>query len=410
MVQKYRLYLRRLSGVSQHQNNLTNSFINPQEASYGPLSSLNGLDLQTLAATGQLPAQSLATLQAAGLGRSAVKSRMPMPIVDQRNLFSFENPKLRFGEGQQQISSSKPMNFLHGIPTTMEPKQLANLHHSAQSLGGMNMQVNAHGGQGGQGDSLLMQMSQSQSRGQILNETTGSHVPTLPSSIGQPVLPNAVVGGVLARNGLAENGRGTGYIQVSQSSSMLNFPLNSPAELSGNSFPLGSAPGISSLTSKGTFQEEVNSEIKGSVGFMPSYDIFSDLNQHKSHDWELGMNFNASQQNNSLQSNLNVGPSVLPHQGFSSSQRIGLNISAVGKPMFTAEDANAHVNAQHFGQVNTFFSDNSASVKPEIVSDASCQTTLFPEQFGQEDLMSTLLKQVGSAPPKAFSILFQNFE
>ncbi|KAG8636545.1 two-component response regulator ARR1 isoform X2 [Manihot esculenta] len=396
-LQKYRLYLRRLSGVSQHQNNLTNSFINPQEASYGPLSSLNGLDLQTLAATGQLPAQSLATLQAAGLGRSAVKSRMPMPIVDQRNLFSFENPKLRFGEGQQQISSSKPMNFLHGIPTTMEPKQLANLHHSAQSLGGMNMQVNAHGGQGGQGDSLLMQMSQSQSRGQILNETTGSHVPTLPSSIGQPVLPNAVVGGVLARNGLAENGRGTGYIQVSQSSSMLNFPLNSPAELSGNSFPLGSAPGISSLTSKGTFQEEVNSEIKGSVGFMPSYDIFSDLNNHKSHDWELhnvGMTFNASHQANSLQSNLDVGSSVLSHQGFSSSQRTGQNrnISAVGKPIFTAGDATDHVNANNVGPLNTFF-DNSVRVKSEIVPDANCDTNIFSEQFGQEDLMSALLKQ-----------------
>ncbi|KAJ9154569.1 hypothetical protein P3X46_027889 [Hevea brasiliensis] len=397
-LQKYRLYLRRLSGVSQHQNNLTNSFISPQDATYGPLSSLNGLDLQTLAATGQLPAQSLATLQAAGLGRSAVKSRMPMPIVDQRNLFSFENPKLRFGEGQQQLSSSKPMNLLHGIPTTMEPKQLANLHHSAQSLGSMNMQVNAHGGQGGQGDSLLMQMNQSQARGQILNESTGSHVPTLTSSMGQPVLSNTVVGGVLARNCLAENGRGTRYNPVSHSSSMLNFPLNSTAELSGNSFPLGSGPGISGLTSKGTFQEEVNSEIKGSVGFMPSYDIFSDLNQHKSHDWELhnvGMTFNDSHQNNSLQSNLDVGTSVLSHQGFSSTQRTGQNrnISAVGKPMFTAGDTTDHVNAQNVGPINTFFTDNSVRVKSEFVPDASCETNLFPEQFGQEDLMSALLKQ-----------------
>ncbi|KAF2289122.1 hypothetical protein GH714_029007 [Hevea brasiliensis] len=296
-------------------------FYYPQEATYGPLSSLNGLDLQTLAATGQLPAQSLATLQAAGIGRSVVKSRIPMPIVDQRNLFSFEFPKLRIGDGQQQqLSSGKPMNLLHGIPTTLEPKQLANLHHSAQSLGSMNMQVNAHGSQGGQNNSSLMQISQSQSRGQTLNEATGNHVPTLlPSSMAQPILSNPVVGGVLARNGLTENGRGTEYNLVSQSSSMLNFPLNSAAELSNNSFPLGTSPGISSLTSKGVPQEEVSSEIKGSVGFMPSYDIFSDLNQHKSHDWELhnvGMTFNASQQNNSLQSNLDIGPSVLSHQGF----------------------------------------------------------------------------------------------
>jgi len=173
-----------------------NSFISPQEATYGPLSSLNGLDLQTLAAAGQIPAQSLATLQAAGLGRSTAKPRMPMPIVDQRNLFSFENPKLRFGEGQQQhLNNGKQINLLHGIPTTMEPKQLADLHHSAQSLGSMNMQLNAHGDQSGQSGSLLMQMSQQQSRGQILNETTSSQVPRLPSSIGQPIVTNAIASG-----------------------------------------------------------------------------------------------------------------------------------------------------------------------------------------------------------------------
>ncbi|KDP27872.1 hypothetical protein JCGZ_18952 [Jatropha curcas] len=403
-LQKYRLYLRRLSGVSQHQNNLSNPFISPQEATYGPLSSLNGLDLQTLAATGQIPAQSLATLQAAGLGRSAVKARMPMPIVDQRNLFSFENPKLRFGDGQQQqLNSGKQMNLLHGIPTTMEPKQLANLHHSAQSLGNMNIQVNNHGGQS---NSLLMQMSQSQSRGQILNETTGCLVSTLPSSAGQPVISNTIAGGVLARNGLAENGRGTGYNPVSQSPSMLNFPLNNTAELSGSSFPLGNSPGISSLTSKGAFQEDVNSEIKGSVGFIPSYDIFSDLNQHKSHDWELqnvGMTFIASHQTNSLESNLDVGPSVLSHQGFSSSQGSAQNrnISAVGKPMFSAGDATDHVNPQSVGQhVNNFFADNSVRIKSETVPDANCQAGLFPDQFGQEDLMSALLKQQqGSVGP-----------
>ncbi|XP_015574763.1 two-component response regulator ARR1 isoform X2 [Ricinus communis] len=404
-LQKYRLYLRRLSGVSQHQNNLGNAFISPQEATYGPLSSFNGIDLQTLAATGQLPAQSLATLQAAGLGRSAVKSRMPIPIVDQRNLFSFENPKLRFGEGQQQqLNNSKQMNLLHGIPTSMEPKQLANIHHSAQSIGSMNMQVNAHGGQGGQSNSLLMQMSQSQSRGQMLNETCVTHVPALPSSIGQPVISTAIAGGVLARNGLAES-RGAVYNSVSQSSSIINFPLNNTSELSGNSFPLASNPGISSLTTKGAFQEEDNSEIKGSVGFMPSYDIFSDLNQHKSHDWELqnvGITFNASQQNNSLQRNLDVEPSVFSHQRFSSNQRTvpNRNMSVMGKPMFSTGDATDHVNVQSAGQhVNTFFAENSARVKSEPIADANCQTNLFPEQFGQEDLMSALLKQQGGVGP-----------
>ncbi|KAJ6989376.1 hypothetical protein D5086_017321 [Populus alba] len=397
-LQKYRLYLRRLSGVSQHQNGIGSSFISSQEAAYGPLSSLNGLDLQTLATAGQLPAQSLATLQAAGLGRSTAKPRMPMPIGDQRNLFSFENPKLRFGEGQQQhLNSGKQTNLLHGIPTTMEPKQLANLHHSSHSLGSMNMQFNAHAGQSG---SLLMRMSQQQSRGQMLNETTNSHVPRLSSSIGQPIASNALAGGVSARNGLAENGRGIGFNPVLQSSTLLNFPLNTTAELTATSFPLGSASEVPSLTSKGTFQEEISSEIKGPGGFMPSYNVFSDLRQHRSHDWELqnvGMTFNGSQQSNSVQSNLDVAPSVLSHQGFSSCQSNGQsrnNISVAGKPMFSAGDATEHVNAQSLEHpINMFFAENSMRVKTERVPDANPQTALFNEQFDQEDLMSALLKQ-----------------
>ncbi|KAJ6688999.1 hypothetical protein OIU85_005422 [Salix viminalis] len=397
-LQKYRLYLRRLSRVSQHQNGIGSSFICPQEATYGPLSSLNGLDLQTLAAAGQLPAQSLATLQAAGLGRSTTEPRMPMPIVDQRNLFSFENPKLRFGEGEEQhLNNVKQMNLLHGIPTTMEPKQLANLHHSAQSLGSMNMQLNAHAGQS---SSLLMQMSQQQSRGQILDETTNSHVPRLPSSIAQPITSDALASGVLAENGLADNGRGIGFNPVSQSSTLLNLPLNTTDELTATSFPFGSAAEVPSLASKGTFQEEISSEIKGPGGIMPSYDILNNLQRHRSPpDWKfqnVGMTFNGSQQSNSVQSNLDVASSVLSHQGFSSCQSNGQrrSISAVGKPVFPAGDVTEPVHAQSLGQpINSCFAENSMRVKTERVPDANPQTALFNEQFGQEDLMSALLRQ-----------------
>ncbi|KAL5560196.1 hypothetical protein UlMin_036407 [Ulmus minor] len=109
-LQKYRLYLRRISGVSQYQTSLSSPFINPQDANFGSLRSLSGIDLQTLAVVAQHPAQSLATLQATGLGRSTAKSGptgLGMPLVDQRNLFSFENPKMRFGEGQQLLSNKE---------------------------------------------------------------------------------------------------------------------------------------------------------------------------------------------------------------------------------------------------------------------------------------------------------------
>ncbi|KAK4477812.1 hypothetical protein RD792_017075 [Penstemon davidsonii] len=109
-LQKFRLYLRRLSSASPHQNALNNSFKGPSDPSF-----LNGLDFQALAASGRIPPQSLATLQAATL---------PVALVDQRNIFSFENP-------QQRNNNGKQVNLLHGIPTNMDSKQLANLQQSA---------------------------------------------------------------------------------------------------------------------------------------------------------------------------------------------------------------------------------------------------------------------------------------
>ncbi|KAM1609832.1 hypothetical protein ACFXTN_020311 [Malus domestica] len=390
-LQKYRLYLRRLSGVSQHQNNLSNSFMSPQEASFGAMSSLSGLDLQTLAVTGQLPAQSLATLQAAGLGRSTTKSGVPMPLVDQRNLFSFENPKLRFAEGQHHLSSSKPMNLLHGIPTTMEAKQLANLHQSAQSLGAVNMQVNAHGVQN---SSLLMPVAQSQPRGQILNETSGNHVPRLSSSMGHPIMSNGMSSGVSGRNGIVDSGRGGGYNPMQQNSSMVNYPLNNSSQLPCNSFTLGSTPVMSSLTSKGAFPEDVNSDVKISSGFMPSYDMFNELQQLKSNDWDLqnvGLTFDPSQHTNSMHNSLE--PSVIVHQGFSSSQRGGQS-GSVGKALFSMGEGSHLGNVQNTSQrLNGLVVDNTVRIKAESAADATSQTSFFHEQYGQDDLMSALLKQ-----------------
>ncbi|KAK8709813.1 hypothetical protein V6N13_060815 [Hibiscus sabdariffa] len=408
-LQKYRLYLRRLSGVSQHPSNLNNSFMSPQEATFGPLSSLNGLDLQTLAATGQLPAQSLVTLQAAGLGQSTGKSGIPMPLVDQRNIFSFENPKIRFREGQQHVNNNKQMNLLHGIPTTMEPKQLAGLHHGAQSMGNLNMQVASHGSQSSQNNPLLMQMAQPQVRGQMLNDTSLGHAPRLLAPMGQPILSNGVAANVSTRNGIQENIRAPSYNPVSQTSSMLNFPMNHASELPRNSFPLGSTPGISSLTPKVAFQEDVNSDIKGSVGFLPSYDIFNDLNQHKPQNWELqnvGMTFDTSQHSNSLQGNLNHAHSVLVQQGFSSGQVNGQNRSAtvVSKAMFSSGDSTGHVNAQNGNQhLNSLLVDSTVRVKSET------PTNLYPDDFGQEDLMSALLKQQDAMAPAEHEFDFDGY-
>ncbi|KAF5752167.1 two-component response regulator ARR2 [Tripterygium wilfordii] len=281
-LQKYRLRLRRPS-VVQHQGNMSNSFINPSEAALG-LSPLDGgNDFQTLAAAGQLSTHGLATLKAAGLGngRSSAKPELPMSFGDHRNLFSFENHELRFGGRQQQhMSSNKQMNLDHRIPATMEPKQLSNLQRTAQPLGGINLQVNDHGGQSSISNTYLMQMAQPQSREHMINETTGDNAHWLPSSIGQPTISNGIAGGVLVRNEISEEGRGAGCkAAVPQTYSMKNLQLNQTIQLPGNSYSLEGNPAISSLASEGEFQEVLSSNMKGSAGFMPSYDIFSDLRQ-----------------------------------------------------------------------------------------------------------------------------------
>ncbi|OIW18399.1 hypothetical protein TanjilG_31539 [Lupinus angustifolius] len=346
-LQKYRLYLRRVSGVSQHPNN---SFLNQQNAAFGSISSIN--DLQTLAVSGQLPAQSLATLQAAGLGRSTAKAGVPMPLMDQRNLFNFENQRLRIGEGQQHhLSSSKSIDLLHGIPTNMEPKQLADLHQSTLSIRNLNMGVNASTTQS---NPLLMQMVQSQPRGQVLSENTGLY-PRLSSSLAQPSR-NGIFNGPISINGTANSNRAP-----AQKSPMLSFPMNQTHEMSVISFPLVSTPGISSVTTKGSFQEEVTSGIRRDGGFVPSYDIFNELHHYKSNEWGIttpGLTNTSSQPSN-------------PFQGE------GL------------EQGNLYNADQHFNKL----ADNSERVKVERIPDESSQTNLFAENYAQEDLLSALLKQ-----------------
>ncbi|KAH0781799.1 hypothetical protein KY290_001397 [Solanum tuberosum] len=400
-LQKYRLYLRRLSCVSQHQNGLNNSFMGRPDATFGTISSLNGLDLQAIAAAGQIPAQSLATLQAAALGRSATKSAISIPLVDQRNLFSFENSQVRFPEGQQQLNNSnKQIDLLHGIPTTMEPKQLANLHHPSQTFVGMNMQVNS---MAQHNNSVVMRMPQSQPTAQMLcGANNGSQASRLPLSMQQSLSSEGIPGAVLARCRIVDNARASVYNPVSQASSMVDFSVNQSKELQNYNFSLGSnSSGMSTLTNRGMLQEEANSDIKGSRGFPTNYDIFNDLHQPKLQNWGLqnvGSSFDSSH-HPSIQGTQGLSSQLLLQQGISSTHNNGQNRNGpIGKPMYTNGEESGHTNLMGGQQLNSV-SRNMLAVKAERFPDADYQSTNFPEQFGQDDLMSAFLKQQGSVGP-----------
>ncbi|XP_057541438.1 two-component response regulator ARR2-like isoform X2 [Amaranthus tricolor] len=384
-LQKYRLYLRRLSGVSQH-----NSSFMPQESGFSSMSSLGGIDLQTLAATGQLSAQTLAAYTRLP---PTIKPGMSMPFVDQRNLFSFENNKLRYGEPQQaQISNvSKQMNLLHGIPTTMEPKQLAGLNQSSQTLGNLSMQTNASISH--QNNTLLMQqMVPQQSRVQIINENVNCPVSRIQPSIGQSLQSNGTGSAVLPRNAVP-------YDPLPQAAPVVDYSVNQISELPGNSFPLGSNPGITSMTSKGFSQEEICPDIKVTRRFVGNYDMLSDL-QQKPQDWQLqnpNISYAGSSQHvSSMQSSVNVAPSVLVNQSYIPSHKNEQNGNAIaGKQMFSTGLENQHVRTQGINQnINSVIVNHSSRVKSENISDVvNPGTSLFSEHYSQDDLMSALLKQ-----------------
>ncbi|KAI3453184.1 hypothetical protein Pfo_009847 [Paulownia fortunei] len=82
-LQKFRLYLKRLSGVAQQQGGLPTSYCGSVEQNL-KLASLGRFDIQALAASGQLPPQTLAALHAELLSRPT--GNLILPAMDQRTL------------------------------------------------------------------------------------------------------------------------------------------------------------------------------------------------------------------------------------------------------------------------------------------------------------------------------------
>ncbi|XP_071701898.1 two-component response regulator ARR1-like [Rutidosis leptorrhynchoides] len=247
-LQKYRQYLRRLSG-SKPSGEINTSFMDNPNVGYGSISSLDELDLQALATSGQLgqlPGQSLATLQAVAICRSSnSNSPVSVPLADQRNFLSFENPKMRNGPAQnwqgQNGNIGKQTNFLHGVPVTMEPNQLATLQ---RSFSGMN------------GQTPIPMIGQSQSQSQ-------SH------SMRQPVVGDNQA--------------------VSHTSSIMDFSVNHKTE------------STTAMGSLGILSNSID-------GFVPSYSVVNNVNHIKSNDWgSQGMDLTSNVTTNNLQGGLNVG-------------------------------------------------------------------------------------------------------
>ncbi|XP_013707662.1 two-component response regulator ARR2 isoform X1 [Brassica napus] len=332
-LQKYRIYLKRLGGVSQHQGNMNHSFMTGQDPSYGPL---NGFDLQGLATAGQLPAQSLAQLQEAGLGRSSSLIKPGITSVDQRSFFTFQNSKSRFGDGHGQMmmnggSGNKQVNLLHGVPT-------GHMRLQQQQMAGMRV-----------ADPSMQQQQSMLSRRSLLDDA------------------------VVVRN--------SSRVLPGATHSVFN-----------NSFPLASAPGMSVTDTKG------GSSSATAAFCNPSYDILNSFPQQQHHnnnrvnEWDppnMGMVFNSHQDNT-------ASAAFSTSEAYSSSsthkrKREAELVAEHGQNQ--QQPQSRSVNPMNQVYMN---GGGSVRVKTETVTCPPQATTMFHEQYSnQEDLLSALLKQEG---------------
>ncbi|KAK4261807.1 hypothetical protein QN277_004757 [Acacia crassicarpa] len=164
-LQKFRLYLKRISGVAQQQNGIPNTASGSTESRLG---GLGRLDIQALAATGQVPPQTLAVLHAELLGR---------PAMDQTALLqsSIQGPKHSPAEHAVAYCQPQPLvkcpsniakNFPQSILTVDDAPSGYGAWPPSDTIGSMGSNGN-HGRVSVQNNNMLMDVLQHQQRQQF---------------------------------------------------------------------------------------------------------------------------------------------------------------------------------------------------------------------------------------------------
>jgi len=191
-LQKFRLYLKRLSGVAQQQGGMPNMYCGPLEQN-GNHGSLGRFDIQALAASGQIPPQTLAALHAELLGRP---TGTLSPAMDQRLLqATLKGPagiSVDHGVAFSQPLIRCPSNISKQFPQTTIAAEDVNM-----ALGGWPSNgpgavgpINTLGGLGAQSGSILMGMLQQQPKQTIQSEPSRS-INVQPSCLVVPAQPSS---------------------------------------------------------------------------------------------------------------------------------------------------------------------------------------------------------------------------
>ncbi|KAH1059381.1 hypothetical protein GLYMA_02G085900v4 [Glycine max] len=106
-LQKFRLYLKRLSGVAQQQNGMLNAIPGTIESKLG---ATGRFDIQALAAAGHVPPETLAALHAELLGHPATHM---MSTVDQTTLLQASIQGLKHSHAEHAVAYGQPLVKCH---------------------------------------------------------------------------------------------------------------------------------------------------------------------------------------------------------------------------------------------------------------------------------------------------------
>ncbi|KAK4764990.1 hypothetical protein SAY86_026080 [Trapa natans] len=125
-LQKYRLYLKRISNVANQQANLV-AALGSKDSSYVPYGSLDGYgDFRALTVPGKLSATPLSPYPTGGLlGRLNTPSGMGFRGVASSGLLQSQSQNLGcsvpyISQLQAQVAGNPGLNYLQGIPTSLE--------------------------------------------------------------------------------------------------------------------------------------------------------------------------------------------------------------------------------------------------------------------------------------------------
>ncbi|OVA12175.1 SANT/Myb domain [Macleaya cordata] len=391
-LQKFRLYLKRLSGVAQQQAGVPTPFYGSVDSN-PKLGSLGRLDIQALAASGQIPPQTLAALHAEVLGRptgTLVLPSMDKPVLFQTSLQSAKSipseRQVAFGQPivkcQSNISKHFPQSHLsvEDFPSGFGSWPSNNLStvSSLGSLGNLNTQ----------NGNMLMQIFQQQQQQQSVVSETSHGINVQPSCLVVPSQSPANFQAVNTSVSLNQN-------NTFSSTPVIDYGLL-PSQSNSVSVGLSQVPDVDFKNS------DVLNGYSIPVSLSPSVSSFSATQADNSTSWQVqnsAINFSTASKLPGLVPNMcEFQGSYSPRAGDLSNQGRSRNLGFVGKgtsipSRFAVDDFESSLDELSY--LKTSGDNNGDRVKQESNLDFTENARVgIPvlQHYSPNDLMSVLSK------------------